>query len=102
MESNTKRDDLTESVRHLLTHYKSNKNITRVVKRVLHNQIENKQSYALDNFEITPNMEAINCFKCIPLVIQGVKQGQRIGNRIKVISLKLGVSLTMLSLPYSL
>ena len=80
---------------------KSNKNITRVVKRVLHNQIENKQSYALDNFEITPNMEAINCFKCIPTCYQGVKQGQRIGNRIKVISLKLGVSLTMLSLPYS-
>lgn len=80
---------------------KSNKNITRVVKRVLHNQIENKQAYALDNFEITPNMEAINCFKCIPLVIQGVKQGQRIGNRIKVISLKLGVSLTMVSPPYA-
>lgn len=80
---------------------KSNKNITRVVKRVLHSQIENKQNYYLGNFEVVPKMEIANIFEVIPPVIQGVKQGQRIGNRIKVMSLKLGVSMTMVALPYA-
>lgn len=81
---------------------KTKKNtIQKIVKRELHKSIENKQIYNVDSLEITPKMDFVNLFQVIPKVAQGVKQGDRIGNRIKVMSLKLGMTMNMVSEPYA-
>lgn len=74
---------------------------TRLVKQILHRNIENKQMYNVDNLEITPKMQSVNCFRVIPPLQEGVKQGQRVGNRVRVRNLKLGLTMTMVSDPYA-
>lgn len=81
--------------------YAGKKATTKLVKQIIHRSVENKQSYNVDQLEITPKMQSINCFRVIPPLEQGVKEGQRVGNRVKVRSLKLGLSLTMVTDPYA-
>lgn len=80
--------------------YAGKKATTKLVKQIIHRSIENKQMYNVDNLEITPKMQSVNCFRIIPPLQEGVKQGQRVGNRVKVRSLKLGLTMTMVSDPY--
>lgn len=77
----------------------SKKGVTRIVKKVLHSQIENKRAYFRDVTYITPQMDTVNCYKVIPTIFSGTKQGERIGNIIKPVSLRLGISMTMRSAP---
>ena len=46
-------------------------------------------------------MDFVNLFKVIPPLSQGVKQGDRIGNRVRVMSLKVGMTMNMVSPPYA-
>lgn len=75
----------------------SNKKIAKVVKRVLHSQLENKRQYNLDTLFITPQMDTANLFEVIPAISQGTRQAERIGNRIKPIKLNLKMSLSMVN-----
>jgi len=78
------------------------KGVTRIVKKVLHSQIENKRAFNLGNFEITGQMSAVNCFQVLPQMLYGARDEQRVGNVIKPMSLRLGVTMTMLAEPYAL
>lgn len=79
----------------------SDKKIAKVVKTVLHRQLENKQNYYLDTKEVTYKMNVANLFEVIPPLSQGTKQGERIGNRVKPISLKLGLTMSMVNALYA-
>lgn len=78
------------------------KGVTRIVKKVLHSQIENKRAFNVGNFEITGQMSAVNCFKVLPEMFYGSRDEQRVGNVIKPMSLRLGITMTMLAEPYAL
>lgn len=84
------------------TKTKKRTNITRIVKRVLHSQAENKRVYYFEQKEICPQMLSVNCFKIIPPQVQGVQQSQRSGNETMVRSLRLGITCTMLAEPYAI
>lgn len=84
------------------TKVSTKKGVTKIVKRVLHSQIENKRAFNVGSFDITGSMEVVNCFQVLPQFIQGARQDQRIGNQIKPMSLRLGMTMTMLAEPYAL
>lgn len=77
----------------------SKKGVTRIVKKVLHSQIENKRAFFRDATYITPQMDVVNCYKVIPTIYNGSKQAERIGNLVKPISLRLGISASMRTAP---
>lgn len=78
------------------------KGVTKIVKKVLHSQIENKRAFNLGNFEITGEMNAINCFQVLPQMLYGSRDEQRVGNVINPRSLRLGITMTMLAEPYAI
>jgi len=78
------------------------KGVTKIVKRVLHSQIENKRAFNLANLEITGQMNAVNCFQVLPQMLYGSREEQRVGNVISPRSLRLGITMTMLAEPYAL
>lgn len=84
------------------TRVNTKKGVTRIVKKVLHSQIENKRAYNVGNFDITAQMDVINCFKVLPEMFYGSRDEQRVGNIIKPMSLRLGITMTMLADPYAL
>lgn len=77
----------------------STKQVYKIAKRVLHNQIENKTAFNLQELDITPKMQVANCYKIVPSISQGTGQGQRVGNRVKIMKLSLGFTATLLPAP---
>lgn len=78
------------------------KSVTKIVKRVLHSEIENKRAFNVGNFEITGEMNVVNCFQVLPPMLYGARDEQRVGNVITPRSLRLGITMTMLAEPYAL
>jgi len=69
--------------------------VVKIVKNELHKQIENKIQRNVSILDVVGEMAPVYCFKVIPQVIQGTQQGQRVGNRIRPVSLRVGVAATM-------
>lgn len=78
------------------------KTVTKIVKRVLHSEIENKRAFNLGNFDITGEMNVVNCFQVLPQMLYGARDEQRVGNIITPRSLRLGITMTMLAEPYAM